>query len=169
MTICAVSGMSGMTESSSSSLIYLDTNVFIRAVEGTDEAAAPAKRLIATLRNQPAGVATTSEVTLAEVLSSPKRPDALPLHIKRRVYLDLLVWSAFIRLIPVSRDVLIETADLSVVSRLKLPDANHLVSAMRSNCRFFVSTDRDFDKLPQGMERIDPDENGLSRLIEELS
>jgi len=150
-------------------VVYLDTNVFIKAVEGTDEAAAPAKRLIETLRRQRASVAATSEITFAEVLASPKRPDALPLQVKRRAYLDLLVWSAFITLIPVSRDVLIETADLSTVARPKLPDAIHLVSAIRSGCRFFVSTDKDFDKLPQGMERITPDEDGLSRLIKELS
>jgi predicted nucleic acid-binding protein len=157
-----------MTEPSTS-IIYLDTNVFIKAVEGTDEAAAPAKRLIGTLRHQRPGVAVTSEITFAEVLASPKRSDALPLHIKRRVYLDILVWSAFITLIPVSRDIPIETADLNTVTRLKLPDAVHLVSAKRSGCRFFVSTDKDFDRLPQGMERVEPDEIGLSRLIKELS
>ncbi len=157
-----------MTESPTS--IYLDTNVFIRAVEGTDEAAAPAKRSIETLRGgHRAGVAATSEITFAEVLASPQRSDALPLQIKRRAYLDLLIWSAFITLIPVSRGILIETADLSTVARFKLPDAIHLVSAIRRGCRFFVSADKDFDKLPQGMERIDPDENGVSRLIEELS
>ncbi|HEY3890637.1 MAG TPA: type II toxin-antitoxin system VapC family toxin [Bradyrhizobium sp.] len=157
-----------MTESSTS-VIYLDTNVFIRAVEGTDETAARAKRLIQTLRGQRPGVAATGEIAFAEVLASPKRSDALPLHIKRRAYLDLLVWSAVIALIPVSRDILIETAGLSTVARFKLPDAIHLVSAKRRGYRFFVSTDKDFDKLPQGMERIDPDEHGLSRLIEELS
>jgi predicted nucleic acid-binding protein len=168
MTICGVSGMSGMIEPPTG-VVYLDTNVFIKAVEGTDEAAAPAKRLIKALRHHRFGIAATSEITFAEVLASPKRPDALPLQIKRRAYLDLLVWSAFIKLIPVSRDVLIETADLSSIARLKLPDAIHLVSAIRSGCRFFVSTDRDFDKLPQGMERVIPDEDGLSRLIKELS
>jgi predicted nucleic acid-binding protein len=168
MTICAVSETNGMTESSVST-IYLDTNVFIRAVEGADEVASPAKRLIETLRRQQAGIAATSEITFAEVLASPKRPDALPLHMKRRAYLDLLVWSAFITLIPVSRDILIQTADLGTVARFKLPDAIHLVSAMRSGCRFFVSTDKDFDKLPLGMERIDPDENGLARIIKEFS
>jgi predicted nucleic acid-binding protein len=168
MTICAVSEMSGMTDSSTS-IIYLDTNVFIMAVEGTDETAAPAKRLIQILRSQRPGVAATSEITFAEVLASPKRSDALPLHIKRRAYLDLLVWSAFVALVPVSRDILIETADLSTVARFKLPDAIHLVSANRRGCRFFVSTDKDFDKLPRGMERINPDEHGLSRLIKELS
>ena len=157
-----------MTEPSTS-IIYLDTNVFIMAVEGTDETAAPAKRLIQILRSQHPGVAATSEITFAEVLASPKRSDALPLHIKRRAYLDLLVWSAFIALVPVSRDILIETADLSTVARFKLPDAIHLVSAKRRGCRFLVSTDKDFDKLAHGMERINPDQHGLSRLIKELS
>jgi len=156
-----------MTETSVS-MVYLDANVFIRAVEGTDETSAPARRLMQALRHRRAGVAATSEITLAEVLASPKRSDALPLELKRRAYLDLLVWSGFIKLLAVSRDVLIETADLSAVARFKLPDAIHLVSAVRSGCRFFVSADRDFDKLPQGMVRVDPDEDGLSRLIEVL-
>ena len=164
MTICATSEMSGMTEPSTS-LIYLDTNVFMKAVEGTDDAAAPAKELLEILRRKSINIAATSEITFAEVLVSPKRPDALPLHIKRRAYLDLLVWSAFITLISVSRDVLIETANLRAVARFKLPDAIHLVSAIRCGCRFFVSTDNDFDNLPQG---INLDEDGLSLLIKEL-
>ena len=159
--------MSGMTETSVS-MVYLDSNVFIRAVEGTDEASVPARRLMQALRHRSAGVAATSEITLAEVLASPRRTDALPLELKRRAYLDLLVWSGFVRLLAVSRDILIETADLSAVARYKLPDAIHLVSAVRASCRFFVSADRDFDRLPQGMVRVDPDEDGLSRLMEAL-
>jgi predicted nucleic acid-binding protein len=157
-----------MTESFPS-LIYLDTNVFIMAVEGTDEAARPAKRLIQTLRGRQFGVAATSEITFAEVLASRKRPDALQLHVKRRAYLDLLVWSAFIALVPVSRDVLIDTADLGTIARFKLPDAIHLVSAHRQGCRLFVSSDKDFDRSPYDMERVHPDERGVSQLIEELS
>src|ERR1700744_1896332 len=107
--ICVVNETNGMIESSPS-LIYLDTNFFIKAVEGLDDAAAPAKTLIEALRQQRAGIAATSEITFAEVLAPPKRPDALPLHVKRRVYLDLLLWSGFVALIPVSRDILIETA-----------------------------------------------------------
>jgi len=60
------------------SLIYLDTNVFIRAVEGLDEAAGPAKTLIRTPRTQRAGIAATSEITFAEVLAPSKRADGLP-------------------------------------------------------------------------------------------
>jgi predicted nucleic acid-binding protein len=156
-----------MTEPSSS-LIYLDTNVFIKAVEGLDEAAAPAKTLIRVLRHQRAGIAATSEITLAEVLAPSRQGDALPLHMKRRAYLDLLLWSGFIALIPVSRDILIETAALRAMGRFKLPDAVHLVSAIHVRCRFFVSADRDFDKMPEGMERVNCDQKDLPRLLEVL-
>jgi predicted nucleic acid-binding protein len=168
MRICAANETNGMTESPSS-LICLDTNVFIKAVEGLDEAAAPAKTLIKALRHQRSGIAATSEITFAEVLAPPKRSDALPLHMKRRAYLDLLLWSGFVALIPVSRDILIETAALRAMGRFKLPDAVHLVSAVRARCRFFVSADRDFDKMPEGMERVNCDHDDLPRLLEGLS
>jgi predicted nucleic acid-binding protein len=157
-----------MTELASS-LIYLDTNVFIRAVEGLDEAAAPAKTLIEILRHQRVGIAATSEITFAEVLAPTKRTDALPLHMKRRAYLDLLLWSGFLALVPVSREILIETAGLRAVSRFKLPDAVHLVSAIHARCRFFVSADRDFDQLPEGMERVSCDQDNLPRLLKAFS
>jgi predicted nucleic acid-binding protein len=156
-----------MTESPTS-LIYLDTNVFIKAVEGLDEAAAPAKALIETLRDQRAGIAATSEITFAEVLAPTKRADALPLHMKRRAYLDLLLWSGFVALVPVSRNILIETAALRAVGRFKLPDAVHLVSAIHVRCRFFVSADRDFDQMPEGMERMNCDHDNLPRLLQAL-
>jgi predicted nucleic acid-binding protein len=158
-----------MTEAASS-LIYLDTNVFIRAVEGLDDAAIPAKTLIKTLRQQQrTGVAATSEITLAEVLAPSKQANSMPLHMKRRVYLDLLLWSGFVALVPVSRDILIETAGLRAAGRFKLPDAVHLASAIQVRCRFFVSGDRDFDKIPGGMERVSCNHDDLPRLLKELS
>src|SRR5476649_435131 len=137
---------SGMTDAPADQAVYLESNFFIKAVEGTAETSASPKRLLEVLRKRP-GVAVTSEITFAETLAPPRRADALPLHIKRRAYLDLLLWNGFITLIPVSRDILIETADLRVVARMKLPDAIHLVSAIRSKCRFIVSGDSDFKKL----------------------
>jgi predicted nucleic acid-binding protein len=157
-----------MTESRSS-LIYLDTNVFIKAVEGLDEAAIPAKKLIWALRQQPSGIAATGEITFAEVLAPSKQAHALPLQTKRRTYLDLLLRSGFVTLVSVTRDILIETAALRALGRFKLPDAVHLVSAIQVRCRFFVSADRDFNKLPGDMERMNCDDDGLSRLLGELS
>ena len=148
--------------------VYLETNFFIKAVEGIPEDADPPKKLIEVLRTRP-GLAITSEITLAETLAPPRRPDALPLHIKRRVYLDLLVWSRFITLMPVSRDILIDTADLRSVARMKLPDAIHLVSAIRGSCRYIVSSDSDFDRLPRGRTRIAPDVAGIDNLLKALA
>ena len=156
-----------MTEPSSS-LVYLDTNVLIRAVEGLDEEAVLAKSLIKELRQQRNAIAATSEITLAEVLAPSRQAEAMSLDMKRRAYLDLLLWSGFIALIPVSRGILIETAELRVMHRLKLPDAIHLVSAIHAQCRFFVSADRDFVKMPVGMERVDCDHPGLIRLLKGL-
>jgi predicted nucleic acid-binding protein len=167
MKIFVVNETNGMTESSRS-LIYLDTNVFIKAVEGLDDVAGPARTLIRTLRQQRAGMAATSEITFAEVLAPAKRAGALPPHIKRRAYLDLLLWSGFVALVPVSRDILIETAELRAMGTFKLPDAVHLVSAIRVQCRFFVSADRDFDKMPEGMERVNCDHDELPRLLKVL-
>lgn len=156
-----------MTDAPAAQAVYLETNFFIKAVEGTAEASAAPKRLIEVLRARP-GIAVTSEITFAETLAPPKRADALPLHIKRRAYLDLLLWSGFIALIPVSRDILIETADLRAAARLKLPDAIHLVSAVRGKCRYLVSADSDFHKLPVGMTLVNPDEQGIGSLLRAL-
>ena len=149
-------------------VIYLDTNFLIKAVEGTKDVAIPAQKLIECLR-QRAGLAVTSELTFAEVLAPSKAASVLPPHIKRRVYLDLLLWSRFIGLIPISRDILLETVDLRGVVPLKLPDAVHLATAIKAGCRYFVSADKDFRKLPTGMELVNFDENSLSGLIEKLS
>jgi predicted nucleic acid-binding protein len=86
--------------------------------------------------------------------------------LKRRAYLDLLLWSGFVALIPVSRNILIETAQMRAVGRLKLPDAVHLVSAIHVRSRFFISADKDFDRMPDGMERVDCNRGRLPRLLE---
>jgi predicted nucleic acid-binding protein len=157
-----------MTETASGSAVYLETNFFIKAVEGTAETSAPPRKLIEVLRTR-RGTAVTSEITFVEVLAPPQRPDALPLHIKRRAYLDLLLWSGFITLIPGSRSILIQTADLRTVTKLKLPDAVHLVSAIRSNCRYLVSADDDFSNLPAGMTRVAPNARGIEGLLEKIT
>src|SRR4051812_21635492 len=167
MKICGVNETSGMIDPLNN-LVYLDTNVFIKAVEGTDQAGAPAKTLIDVLRNRSAGIAVTSEITLAEVLATSRRPDAAPLHIKRPAYLDLLVWSGLFTLVPVSRNILLQTAELRETANLELPDAIHLVSAVQARCSFFVSADKDFGRMPKGVELVGADHEGLSRLIQSL-
>jgi predicted nucleic acid-binding protein len=154
-----------MTERDASRL-YFDANVFIYAVEGTDDIAGRLRRLFELL-SRDLNLAVTSELTFAEVL-----PKANP--VRRRNYLELILHSGLFDLRPVTRDVLIETADYrrhAGASRPdaaipKLPDAIHVVTAIRAGCGRMLSFDRAL-KLPEGMRRLTRD--GLPHLIEELS
>jgi predicted nucleic acid-binding protein len=157
MKICGVSGMSGMTEASTSSKLYFDANVFIYAVEGSDDIAGQLRTLFELLRSN-LDLAVTSELTLAEVL-----PKADP--VRRRSYLELILHSGLFDLYPVTRDILIETAKPHA-SVPRLPDAIHVVTAVRAGCDRMLSFDRAL-KLPEGMRRLTRD--GLPHLIEELS
>jgi predicted nucleic acid-binding protein len=148
------------------SVAYLDSNVFIEAMEGPDGASLPIKRLIeGTLAQR--GVLITSELTLAEVLA-PIRRRALPPPL-RQLYLDLMADDGRVELKPVTREVLFRTIDLRESLRLKLPDAIHLATAVLAGCRFFVSRDQAFKHLPNGIETVVPDSEPLLRLAGAIS
>jgi hypothetical protein len=44
-----------------------------------------------------------------------------------------------------------------------------MVSALDSDCRFFVTGDADFKGMPSGIERVVPDEIGIQNLLRILS
>ena len=141
--------------------VYLDANVFIYAIEGQPDVAALMRELFELFRDR-RGIGVTSELTLAEVL--PRAVD-----IRRRNYFNLIVWSRIFDLQPVSREVLIETADYRKAAGMpKLPDAIHMVTAIRTGCRKVMSADARL-KLPQGFSLIRPDQESLCELITELS
>lgn len=148
-------------------VIYLDSNPIIYLVEGEPAISDPLKPSFEALRNKPQ-TAVTSELTLAEVLAPTRRKNALPLNIKRRMYAELLVWSRFIALNPVSRRVLSETADLRQVQPMRFPDAIHVVTAIHNQCRFFVTGDRRI-RTPIGMTKVGPDAAGVSQVLEALA
>jgi predicted nucleic acid-binding protein len=155
-----------MTEGSTSSKLYFDANVFIYAVEGSDDIAGHLRTLFELLSSN-LNLAVTSELTLAEVL-----PKADP--IRRRTYLELILYSGLFNLYPVTRDILMETADYRRIAGVSKPDASmpklsdaiHVVTAVRAGCGRILSFDRAL-KLPEGMRRLTRD--GLPQLIEELS
>jgi predicted nucleic acid-binding protein len=149
-------------------IVYLDANAFIDLIEGAPELSGAVKPLFEFLKAKP-GLGVTSEISLAEVLAPSSRRGALELHIKRRFYLDLMVFGGFLNLEPVSRDVLYETADLRKVAPMKLVDAIHLATAIRSRCRFLVSRDSDFKRMPTGMQKVLPDASEISRLLEAIA
>jgi predicted nucleic acid-binding protein len=167
MTSFAVSEMNGMTEGALQERVCLDTNVFIRAFEGTPDEAKDFQELFKALR-QNRSFSVTSELTLAELLAPADCKEAVPLHIKRRFYLNLIVWNGFIDLRPVTRSILCETADLRRVAKHKLPDAIHIVTAIRAGCTLFMSSDGDAKRLPRSMTRLQADKQGIQRVFDVL-
>jgi hypothetical protein len=149
--------------------VYIDANPIAYAFEGPEELASALMSLFAFFRSKP-GTAITSELTLAEVLPKKRTPD--------REFFDLLIWSRIFDLRPVTREILIETAQYrrSAGTRLpdgalampKLPDAIHVVTAIQSDCSFFLSSDGRL-KLPEKMRLVKATATGVEALIKELS
>lgn len=142
---------------------YLDSNVFIYSVEGSSERAGPAQRLLETFRHAD-GKFVTSELSLAEVLA-PAPEGVRRASSYRRKYLSLIVWNRSVDLIPVTRDILYETAEVRRFTRHKLPDAIHCATAVMTGCKYLVSGDRKMQRLPQGMTWLDVDDVAVETLL----
>ena len=94
-----------------------------------------------------------------------------------RTYLDLLVFSRLVELLPVDRAVLIETADYRAVAmqeavpapdrRNFLPDAIHVVTAIRAGCGTFLARDGRI-RLPAEIERLTPDVSTLATFLNQM-
>jgi predicted nucleic acid-binding protein len=161
MTIYVVSEMSGMTSADEVPRLYLDANVFIYAIEGNAAIADPLLQLFDLFRAKRC-IGVTSELTLAEVLPRAST-------VQRRSYLNMIVWSQIFDPYPVSRDILIETSEYrNQVGMPKLPDAIHVVTAIRSGCRTVISADVRL-KLPVGYLLLSATADNVSRLIQDLS
>ena len=150
-----------MIEDSAASRLYLDANIFIYALEGEPAVFQPLQELFGLLKAKKR-TAVTSELTLAEVLPRAS-------VVERRSYLNLILGSGIFDLHPVSRDILIETADYRKVAGMpKLPDAIHAVTAIRADCRIIISRDHRL-RLPEGYTVVSPDPAALSSLIRDLA
>ena len=150
-----------MTECEGPQKLYVDANVFITALDGPSSISAQLQDLFAVLLDR-SGVAVTSELTLAEIL--PKATDW-----QKGYYLNLIIWNKIFDLRPVSREILIETADYRKTTGMpKLPDAIHVVTAIQSGCRIILSNDLRL-RLPSGYTLIHLDPESVARLIQELS
>jgi predicted nucleic acid-binding protein len=144
-------------------IVYFDSNPFIYFLEGTPDLMRMLNPLFRALSASPSRAAT-SEITLGEVLAPSTRPGGWPLELKRRAYVDLIVRNAFIRLEPVTREVILETAALRVGTALKLVDAIHLATAITSGCRYLLTADWRL-AAPSGLTKVLPDNAGVAQLL----
>ena len=124
--------------------VYLDTNIFIYALEGYPVFRAVLATLFEAL-DRGELTAVTSELTLAEVLVKP----LLDHHAERQAaYLQALQPSASLQIVPVSREVLIAAARLRADAHLKLPDAIHAATAQFTGCDQFLTNDAHVSAIP---------------------
>jgi predicted nucleic acid-binding protein len=65
---------------------------------------------------------------------------------------------------PITREILLQTADLRSVSKVKLPDAIHIVTAIHAGCAYFLSNDNGV-RTPSGMSRIRADRSGVDNIL----
>ena len=125
---------------------YLDANVFIALLEG-DIARQSRMRDLFALVDSGEILASTSALTLAEVLVQPLARGNAALV---RAYETRL---ANVASVPVDGAVLRAAAKICGQSRMDLPDALHVASALQAGCDVFVTGDSGI-VLPGEMERV---------------
>jgi predicted nucleic acid-binding protein len=117
--------------------LYLDANVLIYAVEAIQ----PYATLLAPVFQKiDAGElsATTSELTLAEVLVKPLRDRQ---HQLRLVYEEMLSGTGTLHVVPIDRTILRQAASLRASSAMRLPDAVHAATALEHGCTAVLTND----------------------------
>jgi predicted nucleic acid-binding protein len=129
--------------------IYIDANILIYAMEDFPQFSEIAGEV---LRNLEEGLfeGVTSELTIAEVLVAPLRKSQ---HHLVHVYQELLQSGGAFQLVPITRTLLVASAQLR--SRLggRLADSIHVATAVATDCNFFMTEDRSI-KLPQALKPL---------------
>jgi predicted nucleic acid-binding protein len=121
----------------SGSVLYLDSNIFIYAVQKSHQWAEVAERLLAAIEEGRVR-AVASELVLAEVLAKPFA-DRNAAHIEQ--YQRLLSSGSGLSMASVSREVLLLAAQLRGNKNFKLFDAIHVATAQLASCSYFLTQD----------------------------
>lgn len=87
----------------------------------------------------------TSELSLAEALVKPLQNQD---SVQQATYKQFICTSQQLSVIPISRDVLIEAAQIRASTNIKLPDAIHAATAVLTECSTFLTNDQHFQVVP---------------------
>ncbi|WP_298609926.1 PIN domain-containing protein [uncultured Thiothrix sp.] len=118
--------------------IYLDSNIFMYALEGHELYAGVLQQLFHYIASEQIAV-YTSDLTLAECLVMPLKLANQPLA---DLYKMHLTSHAGLECLALSREVLMQAAQLRADLNIKLPDAIHVASALLSECDSLLTNDR---------------------------
>lgn len=120
--------------------IYLDTNIWIYALEDVAEYRESLTALFEAARERSLMI-ITSELMLAKTLvTSVKAGDTA----KQKAYTEAITATNSTNAVPVSRSILLEAARIRGSTKLKLPDAIHAATAIASECTTFLTNDKQF-------------------------
>ncbi len=119
--------------------VYLDSNVFITAMETPGAHSDHAWWIIRAIEDgNIAGV--TSEITIAEVLVKPMEMGNTDFI---AAYQQMIVPGTHFQVLPIRRDILVDAAELRARRKsIRLPDAIHIATALRASCPYMVSDDQ---------------------------
>lgn len=123
--------------------IYLDTNIFIYAVEGYAEFETELNELFETFDSGNLK-AITSELTLAEVLVKPLIDNNAKVSY---AYENAIQSSQALEVVPINRTILRESARLRSTINIRLPDAIHAATAILNGYETFITNDKRLEAL----------------------
>ena len=134
----------GIVDELGGTRIYLDTNVFIYALEEHPDYVDALAELFDEVDSGRL-TAVTSELTLAEALVKPmtQRDRAL-----QEAYERAVQPGDSLEVVLVSRSVLIQAARLRATTSLKLPDAIHVATAQIARCDTLLTNDQRLKAAP---------------------
>ncbi|MEO0852608.1 MAG: PIN domain-containing protein [Cyanobacteria bacterium J06648_11] len=124
--------------------VYLDTNIWIYALEDIPKLGQALVPVFNAVDNGTLS-AITSELTLAETLVKPLQ---IGNQAQRDTYTAALTSRGNLQVAPITRNILTHAAEIRATTRLKLPDAIHVATALRHNCTTFLSNDKQFRAVP---------------------
>jgi predicted nucleic acid-binding protein len=122
-----------------SGIVYVDTSVLIYTIEGHPDYYSLLQPLWLKFQLGEIEI-VSSELIIMEVLVLPLRNVDTSLI----AGYEKLLFSSEIQLIPISKSVLREAANLRATTNLKTPDAIHAATALSVNCTQFLSNDKGF-------------------------
>ncbi|MBT4937321.1 PIN domain-containing protein [Candidatus Peregrinibacteria bacterium] len=141
--------MTQITEKILERKAYLDTNIFIYAVEENPTFLKIVTEVLSVIKSSNY-IPITSELSLSELLVKPiQNKDKL----LQNVYEKQIQTSKVLEVLPVNREILRAAASIRAQLKIKLPDSIHVATAEVSNCDVFVCNDKGI-RVPKNMERI---------------
>ena len=124
--------------------VYLDTNIFIYALEAMEPWTTLIKEAFTGLE---AGEwhAVTSSLSIAECLVKPYQLDRDDMV---AAYRAVLSPSQYLHIAPPYDDIFVVAARLRAKHNFKLPDAIHVATALDMNCTVMLTNDAQFRRVP---------------------